>query len=56
MQKLRSKEVPSVKLIWGKRGENEATWELEQAMKEKYLELFGKMINDYINFTQVVDN
>ena len=31
IRKLRSKEIPSVKVMWEKHGVEEATWELEQA-------------------------
>ena len=53
IRKLRSKEVPSVKVIWEKHGTEEATWELENTMKEKYPELFGK---NPLLYTQAVDN
>jgi hypothetical protein len=39
-QQLRNKAITSVKVLWKHHGENEATWELEDAMKEKYPELF----------------
>jgi len=40
VKKLRSKEVPSVKVIWRNHSREEATWELEDLMRSKYLQLF----------------
>ena len=42
VRKLRSKEIPSVKVIWNHHGENEATWELEEDMRRSYPQLFQK--------------
>ena len=42
VRKLRSKEIPSVKVIWNHYGENEATWELEEDMRRSYPQLFQK--------------
>ena len=36
VRKFRSKEIPSVKVIWNHHGENEATWELEEDMRRSY--------------------
>ena len=44
VQKLRSKEIPSVKVIWNHHGENEVTWELEEDMRRLYPQLFQKGI------------
>ncbi|XP_052197394.1 uncharacterized protein LOC127804561 [Diospyros lotus] len=40
VRKLRSKEIVSVKVQWSHHSEGEATWEMEDAMKEKYPYLF----------------
>ncbi|KAL1564196.1 hypothetical protein AAHA92_06571 [Salvia divinorum] len=40
VQELRNKMISSVKVLWKHHGYEEATWELEDKMKEKYLELF----------------
>ena len=40
VQQLRTKSITSVKVLWKHHGYEEATWELEDEMKEKYPELF----------------
>ena len=40
VQELRNKSIASVKVRWRNHGVEEATWELEDKMKEKYPELF----------------
>ena len=40
IQKLRNKEVVTVKVLWRHHGGKEATWELESRMQEKYPEMF----------------
>ncbi|XP_047979383.1 uncharacterized protein LOC125221305 [Salvia hispanica] len=40
VQHLRTKSITSVKVLWKHHGYEEATWELEDEMKEKYPELF----------------
>ena len=40
IHQLRRKAIPMVKVQWYKRGQEEATWELEEAIKKKYPELF----------------
>ncbi|KAL1548677.1 hypothetical protein AAHA92_16881 [Salvia divinorum] len=40
LQELRNKAIASVKVLWKHHGYEEATWELEDKMKEKYPELF----------------
>ncbi|XP_042027292.1 uncharacterized protein LOC121774494 [Salvia splendens] len=37
---LRNKTMVTVKVLWKHHGREEATWELEDKMKEKYPELF----------------
>jgi hypothetical protein len=37
---LRNKEIPTVKVIWRNHHVEEATWELESEMKQKYPHLF----------------
>ena len=41
VRKLRSKEITSVKVQWTNHSEDKATWEMEDAMKEKYPYLFS---------------
>ena len=36
VRKLRSKEIPPMKVIWNHHSENEATWELEEDMRRLY--------------------
>ena len=42
IKELRSKRIPLVMVLWKNSTEREATWELEEDMKERYPELFGK--------------
>ncbi|XP_062119020.1 uncharacterized protein LOC133832729 [Humulus lupulus] len=42
VKELRFKKIPLVKVSWKLSVEREATWELEEDMKERYPELFGK--------------
>ena len=50
VRKLRSKEIPSVKVIWNHHNENEASWELEEDMRKLYPQLFQKdMFNCFKN-------
>ena len=39
-QVLRTKRIPLVKVLWRNHTTEEATWELEEAIKEKYPHLF----------------
>ncbi|XP_070010665.1 uncharacterized protein [Nicotiana sylvestris] len=41
--KLRNKEVSSVKVLWQSQQVEEATWEVESEMKEKYPHLFEQV-------------
>ena len=40
IQKLRSREFPSVKVLWENHGKEEMTWEPEPLMRDKYPHLF----------------
>jgi len=40
VKKLRSKEIASVKVVWKNHSVEEATWEVEDAMRDKYPYLF----------------
>ena len=40
VKELRNKSVVTVKVLWKHHGYEEATWELEDKMKEKYPEFF----------------
>ncbi|XP_070054424.1 uncharacterized protein [Nicotiana tomentosiformis] len=40
VQKLRNKEIASVKVLWRNQQVEEATWEAEEEMKRKYPHLF----------------
>ncbi len=47
IKELRNKKIPLVKVLWHKHGVEEATSELEDAMKERYPNLFtGKIFED----------
>ena len=39
---LRTKTIPYVKVLWSGQEEREATWELEDTIKQKYPELFDE--------------
>ena len=39
-QVLRRRNIPYVKVQWSRHSEREATWELEEEMKQKYPQLF----------------
>ena len=41
-KELRSKSVPMVKILWRNSPKREATWELEECIRERYPEMFGK--------------
>ncbi|XP_070012991.1 uncharacterized protein [Nicotiana sylvestris] len=43
VHKLRNKEVASVKVLWRSQQVEEATWETESEMKEKYPHLFEQV-------------
>ena len=40
VKELRNKRIPLVKVLWRNHGIEEATWEVEEAIREKYLDLF----------------
>jgi hypothetical protein len=40
VRKLRTKEIPLVKIQWNRHDENEASWELESEMRKKHPHLF----------------
>ena len=40
VRRLRTKEVPSVKVLWRNNNREEMTWEAEDKMKKKYPHLF----------------
>ena len=47
VKELRNKKIPLVKVLWHKHGIEEATWELEESMKDRYPKLFtGKIFGD----------
>ncbi|XP_042038312.1 uncharacterized protein LOC121784215 [Salvia splendens] len=39
-QQLRNKSISAVKVLWNHHGQEEATWELEEKMREQYPEMF----------------
>ena len=45
VKELRNKNIPLVKILWRNQSVDEATWELEEEMRNKYKELFGKEIS-----------
>ena len=40
VRKLRSKEIPLVKVLWNHHREEDATWRLETDMRRQYPQLF----------------
>ena len=44
-KELRNKKISLVKVLWRNLSVEEATWELEDKMINKYPELFGKQIS-----------
>ena len=38
---MRNRRIPLVKVLWHRRGVEEATWETESLMRDRYPELFG---------------
>jgi len=42
VKKLRGKEIPLVKVVWGGATGESLTWELESKMLESYPELFAR--------------
>ena len=47
VKQLRNKDVALVKVLWNRHGVEEATWELEEAMRSQYPNLFsGKTFED----------
>ncbi|XP_050222497.1 uncharacterized protein LOC126672585 [Mercurialis annua] len=54
IRKLRSKEIPMVKVLWRSRTIEECTWETEADMRKRYPHLFAQgshiLLNDDMNF------
>ncbi|KAL0392767.1 UNVERIFIED_CONTAM: hypothetical protein Sradi_2499500 [Sesamum radiatum] len=44
IKKLRNKEIPMVKVRWSHHSPREATWEVEENMREKYPYLFPESV------------
>ena len=40
-KKLRTREIPMVKVIWKNHSKEEATWETEETMRKQYPQLFN---------------
>ncbi|XP_071917098.1 uncharacterized protein [Coffea arabica] len=47
VKELRNKQIPLVKVVWRNHGLDEATWEVEEEIREKYPNLF---LNQGMNF------
>ena len=45
VKELRNKKIHLVKVLWCNQSVDEATWELEDEMRNKYRGLFGKQIS-----------
>ena len=45
VKELRNKKIHLVKVLWRNQSVEEATWELEDEIRNKYPELFGKKIS-----------
>ncbi|XP_071917583.1 uncharacterized protein [Coffea arabica] len=41
VKELKNKQIPLVKVLWKNHGLEEATWEVEEAIREKYPDLFA---------------
>ena len=41
MKELRNKRIPLVKVLWRNHGLEEAAWEIEKEIREKYPDLFS---------------
>ena len=50
VKELRNKKIPLVKVLWHKHGIEEATWKLEESMKDRYPKLFTDKIFGDENF------
>ena len=56
VRRLRTKEVPSVKVLWRNNNREEMTWEAEDEMKKKYPHLFPTSTgNLHFQFVVVID-
>ncbi|KAA3455852.1 Transposon Ty3-G Gag-Pol polyprotein [Gossypium australe] len=44
VKELRKKKIPLVKILWNRHGIEEATWELEDSMRQQYPNLFNDKI------------
>ena len=47
VRKLRSKEIPMVKVKWSQHSSKEATWEVEEHMRAKYPHLFSNVSGEF---------
>ena len=45
VKELRNKKISLVKVLWRSQSVEEATWEVEDEMRNKYPGLFGKQIS-----------
>ncbi|XP_070046320.1 uncharacterized protein [Nicotiana tomentosiformis] len=52
VRKLRTKDVPSIKVLWRNKNTEEMTWEAEEEMKSKYPYLFQIEDNEDAGGTQ----
>ena len=51
VKKLRNKKIPIVKVKWSYHSPKEATWEVEDQIRQKYPHLFlGSGNGEYLNF------
>ena len=50
VKELRNRKISLVKVLWHKHGVEEATWELEDSVKERYPNLFAGNIFEDENF------
>ncbi|XP_057958548.1 uncharacterized protein LOC131151315 [Malania oleifera] len=48
LQKLRTKEIPLVKVTWQNHTVEEASWELEKKIREYYFESYGNTRNESV--------
>ncbi|XP_027155243.1 uncharacterized protein LOC113755438 [Coffea eugenioides] len=52
VKKLRNKRIPLVKVLWRNHGQEEATWEVEEAIRGKYPDLFANQESSAVYGTE----
>jgi len=55
IKQLHNKQIPLVKVLWANHTFQEATWETEEEIKDKYLHLFHVILHDMVKFISFWD-